>query len=83
MATEAVTNNFVMIDCARCDRRPGDRPRLMARGTTISGVNVIAGFAREQCVVMTTDARANDMCMIDIRRRHRYPDVSAVVAGLA
>lgn len=55
----------------------------MARGTTISGVNVIAGFAREQCVVMTTDARANDMCMIDIRRRHRYPDVSAVVAGLA
>jgi len=55
----------------------------MARGTTISSVNVIAGLAGEQCVVMTTDARANNMCMIHIRCRHRYPDVGAVVAGLA
>jgi len=44
--------------------------------TGIGGINMCCGFTRGGSVVVTTDARTNDLRMVD--RHHRYPGIGRV-----
>jgi len=83
MTTGAYADDIIMIYCARGYRSPGYRAGLVAGQAHVRGVDMIFRFARERHVVMAADARANDMIMIDVGGRYRYPCIGAVVTCFA
>lgn len=71
VATETGADHFVVIDCAGRHGCPRNGARLMARGATVRGVQVIGGLAGKQGIVMAADTATNYLAMIDIGRRYR------------
>ena len=67
------TNGLRMVGSAGRQWCPGLWRHAMTRLAGVRGVNVVRSFAAGNGTVMTTDAGANDLCMIHVGRRNRYP----------
>ena len=82
MTTGTNTKYFRMINGARRHRHPRGWSRLMTGLTYIRGSNVTRAFARRCIAIVTTDATANNLCMIHISVCYRNPRRAIVMARI-